>query len=152
MKGYLYTCHSDEWIIPKTYGEATAVSAFCLGLNKNGDAHVSHKIGNSLCSHPALLISDFGGICGGGLRLRIRKLRKVESKRWRARAPETVDRLCQHASRETLGKRSECRRAREHWMHTVTRVVYYTGVRYYYRNQRSREQKQDSCRVDLVGS
>lgn len=44
---------------------------------KNSDAHVSHKIGNSLCSHPALLISAFGGICGGGLSLRIRKLRKA---------------------------------------------------------------------------
>lgn len=43
-----------------------------------GGVHVSHKIGNSLCSHPALLISALGGICGVGLRLRIRKLDKVE--------------------------------------------------------------------------
>lgn len=26
------------------------------------DAQVSHRMGNSLCSHPALLISAFGGI------------------------------------------------------------------------------------------
>ena len=84
----------------------STLATFSLGLNKNGDAHVSHKIGNSLCSHPALLISDFGGICGVGLRSRIRKLRKVESKRWRACMPETVDRLSQAASREAFGESS----------------------------------------------
>ena len=28
------------------------------------DAHVSHRMGNSLCSHPALLMSALGGIFG----------------------------------------------------------------------------------------
>ena len=46
-------------------------------LKDEDDIHVSHKMGNSLCSHPALLMSDFGGICVV-LRMQVRELRKVE--------------------------------------------------------------------------
>lgn len=51
---------------------------FSGGWNEERGVHVSHKMGNSLCSHPALLISAFGGIRSIRLRLRIRKSRKVE--------------------------------------------------------------------------
>ena len=61
-------------------------------------------MGNSLCSHPALLISDLGGICAVGLRLRIRKLRKVEVSVWHTGTAEAVDRLSQRVSRGALSK------------------------------------------------
>lgn len=61
-------------------------------------------MGNSLCSHPALLISDFGGICVVWLRLRIRELRKVEVSVWHTGTAEAVDRLSQRTSRGTLNK------------------------------------------------
>jgi len=60
-------------------------------------------MGNSLCSHPALLISDLGGICGVGLRLRIGELRKVWVNVCRRLWRETVDRLSQRESRDTAG-------------------------------------------------
>ena len=49
-------------------------------MNRNCGIHVSHRIGNSLCSHPALLISDFGGIWGVERGRRIGGSWKVEVK------------------------------------------------------------------------
>ena len=59
-------------------------------------------MGNSLCSHPALLISDFGGIYLVGEKLRIGKLGEVEVHVCHPPAVEIVDRLGQRASREAL--------------------------------------------------
>ena len=62
----------------RQYNGCVSLDQILSRMEREYDAHVSHRIGNSLCSHPALLISDFGGICDVGLRLKIRKLRKVE--------------------------------------------------------------------------
>ena len=80
------------------------------------DVHVSHKMGNSLCSHPALLISDLGGICRVGLKPRDGKLRKVEvSVCSKLLAAEVVDRLSQRTPRETLGETDDPDEARFSW-------------------------------------
>jgi hypothetical protein len=54
------THHSNKRIVSQTYEVAQKRNAMKMSVEMN--AHVSQRMGNSLCSHPALLISAFGGI------------------------------------------------------------------------------------------
>jgi hypothetical protein len=54
------THHSNKRIISQTYEGAHKRNTRKMSVKMN--AHVSQRMGNSLCSHPALLISAFGGI------------------------------------------------------------------------------------------
>jgi hypothetical protein len=42
----------------------TLEKASAMAGSGGRNAHVSHRMGNSLCSHPALLMSALGGIFG----------------------------------------------------------------------------------------
>jgi hypothetical protein len=52
------THHSNERIVSQTYN--TTQKGPTMKMEFEMDTHVSHRMGNSLCSHPALLISAFG--------------------------------------------------------------------------------------------
>jgi hypothetical protein len=54
--------HSDEWVAPKTYRDARRLNKTRAVRKIRKNVHVSQRIGNSLCSHPALLMSALGGI------------------------------------------------------------------------------------------
>ena len=60
--------HSDEWVVPQAFGTETGHvrTEVPWALRKATiDVHVSQRMGNSLCSQPALFMSALGGIESG---------------------------------------------------------------------------------------
>ena len=54
--------HTNESIITQTYGVRFVNKQQLVQEIQTRYTQVSQRIGNSLCSHPALFISAFGGI------------------------------------------------------------------------------------------
>lgn len=57
--------HSDEWVVPQAFGTETGhvkTEVPWALPETTKDVHVSQRMGNSLCSQPALFMSALGGI------------------------------------------------------------------------------------------